>query len=80
VIREIDAESCAVCQLTYAEILTEEEYAEASDHYVAAGVGELGLRRLPCRRASSDQQTEDGHAICGKCAMKWLRMVSRIWI
>lgn len=62
-----DSQSCPVCQQSYAEILTEQEYAEASDHYAMGDVDELGLRRLPCRTpehgtSQANEQKADGHA------------------
>lgn len=51
-----DQQSCPICSLTYAEILTEQEYAESTDHYVPGGVDDLGLRRLPCGQLDSPGQ------------------------
>lgn len=72
-----DAQSCPVCQLSYAEILTEQEYAESTDHYIGGANADLGLRRLPCQKDTGDQEASlGGHIMCGRCARKWLRLVS----
>ena len=72
----LDGQSCPICHLTYAEILTEEEYATASDHFVGGAVQDLGLRILPCRQSGMNPgTTEQDHVICGKCVRKWLRLV-----
>ncbi len=76
--------TCPICLLTLSNILTEQEYAEATDHYVG-DEKELGLRRLPCGQGGSgagaggeEGKVKGGHVICGKCARKWLRLVSRL--
>jgi hypothetical protein len=75
--KSIDAQSCPVCQLSYAEILTEQEYAESTDHYIGGANADLGLRRLPCQTDTGDQEASlGGHIMCGRCARKWLRLVS----
>lgn len=75
--KSIDAQSCPVCQLSYAEILTEQEYAESTDHYIGGADADLGLRRLPCQKDTGDQEASlGGHIMCGRCARKWLRLVS----
>jgi len=71
-----DGQSCPICHLTYAEILTEEEYATASDHFIGGAAQDLGLRILPCRQSNTNPGTTDqDHVVCGKCVRKWLRLV-----
>ncbi|KAJ9091898.1 hypothetical protein QFC19_008924 [Naganishia cerealis] len=69
-------QSCPICVLSYAQILTEQEYAEASDYHIGGNVEEMGLRRLPCAGATvgSSAGGISGHIVCGKCAGKWLRL------
>jgi hypothetical protein len=64
--------------LSYAQIVTEQEYAEASDYHIGGNVEEMGLRRLPCEGADGGTVGggKAGHIVCGKCAAKWLRLVS----
>lgn len=69
-------QSCPICLLSYAQILTEQEYAEASDYHVGGNVEEMGLRRLPCGTGDGTGTAGKGHIVCGKCAGKWLRLVS----
>lgn len=73
--QDLYAQSCPVCQLSYAEILTEQEYAESTDHYIGGANADLGLRRLPCQKDTGDQEASlGGHIMCGRCARKWLRL------
>jgi hypothetical protein len=63
--------------LSYAEILTEQEYAESTDHYIGGANADLGLRRLPCQKDTGEPEASlGGHIMCGRCARKWLRLVS----
>ncbi|KAJ9092396.1 hypothetical protein QFC21_006898 [Naganishia friedmannii] len=69
-------QSCPICMLSYDQIITEQEYAEASDYHIGGNVEEMGLRRLPCAGPSGGSVGggKSGHIVCGKCASKWLRL------